>query len=387
MKPEVIVIGQNPSIILGQVRALGSAGYKVHVLKTVDSIPRRKTYELHSKYITSCDYISRSDDSGFASFLIEKFGNEGCRNVLIPGDDNVTLFIDRHCQELIPYFVFPNVKYESGKISFLMKKNIQKEIARICGLNVPKGWYIKWDNEKYIIPESIEYPCFVKPDVYHYNRKDLMKKCSCREELDTLLKSSPKGVPMLVEQFIDINQEYGVSGLSVNGKVMISSFIKKVDVKLGTTASGILYPMSENIDLGEKLTSFIEKLDGFTGIFDIDLYESHGKMYFCECNLRLGNSGVATLLNGINLPSMLVDALCEKIVDLHAPDFEPKFFVDERVFMQKYWNKEITWGYFRESTDKADLSYIKSNEDKKPYYFFMFGVIKRKIICLIRNQK
>lgn len=380
MKPEVIVIGQNSSIILGQVRALGQTGYKVHVLKTSDSKPKRKSYELYSKYISTYGNISKSNEDAFIRLLLDKYADTNAKKVLIPCDDNVASCFDHHCQDLLPYFMFPNINYENGRISFFMNKSIQKELVNQCDLNTPKGWTIEWHNGEYCLPDDIEYPCFVKPEIYHVLRKVLMKRCDNRQELENVMSHCPKDLPMLVEQFIDITQEYGVSGIAVGGNVMITSLIKKVETYLGTTASGTLLPISLYPELNTKLTKFIEMMN-YTGIFDIDLYESEGKMYFCECNLRLGNSGVATLLNGINLPSMLVDSLCDKDIELNAPTFNPKSFVDERVFIQKYWSKEISWREYKKGVNKADMHYIKSNIDKKPYETF------RTMVLLTRAYK
>lgn len=384
MKPEVIVIGQNSSIILGQVRALGQAGYMVHVLKTTDTKPKKKSYELYSKYINTYGYISKSNEEEFIRFLLNKYADANAKKVLIPCDDNVASYFDAHCQELQPFFMFPNVNYENGRISYFMNKATQKELVNQCELNAPKGWTIEWQDGKYSIPDEIEYPCFVKPEVYHVLRKVLMKKCNNRQELEAVMKQCPQDLPMLVEQYIDITQEYGVSGISVGGKVIITSLIKKVDTYLGTTASGTLSPMSLYPELNAKLTKFVEKMN-YTGIFDIDLYESNGKMYFCECNLRLGNSGVATLLNGINLPAMLVDALSGKDVDLNAPAFEPKFFVDERVYIQKHWGGEISWQKYKIDIQKAQLHYISAPKDKVPHFIFMINAYLSRVMHKIRK--
>ena len=385
MKPEVIVIGQNSSIILGQVRALGHVGHKVHVLKTSNTIPKKKSYELYSKYILSYGYISKSDEEKFIQLLLKKFADVDAKKIIIPCDDNVASYLDRHCQELIPFFLFPNVNYENGRISYFMNKATQKSLVKHCNLNTPKGWTIEWHNGNYSIPEDVEYPCFVKPEVYHVLRKVLMKKCNNRQDLEAVMKQCPQDLPMLVEQYINITQEYGVSGISVNGKVMITSLIKKIDTHLGTTASGLLMPLSLYPELKAKLCKFVE-MTHYTGIFDIDLYESSGNLYFCECNFRLGNSGVATLLNGINLPAMLVDSLLGKNVDLCAPVFEQKFFVDERVLIKKYWSKDISWNEYKNNLKKADLCYIQNNEDSQPFKVFNNGIFMSKCIRIINKN-
>ena len=45
----VIVIGRNYSTLLGVIRAAGSAGYNVKVLKLVRRIPKKASCELNSK--------------------------------------------------------------------------------------------------------------------------------------------------------------------------------------------------------------------------------------------------------------------------------------------------------------------------------------------------
>ena len=46
----VIVIGRNYSTLLGVIRAAGSAGYNVKVLKLVRRIPKKASCELNSKW-------------------------------------------------------------------------------------------------------------------------------------------------------------------------------------------------------------------------------------------------------------------------------------------------------------------------------------------------
>lgn len=384
MEPEVIVIGQNSSIILGQVRALGQAGYKVHVLKTTDTKNQKKSYELYSKYINTFGYVSKSNEEKFLQLLLNKYADTNAKKVLIPCDDNVASYLDHHCHELQPFFMFPNVNYEKGRISYFMNKAIQKEFVNQCGLNTAKGWTIEWHDGKYFIPDDIEYPCFVKPEIYHVSRKLLMKKCNNRQELESVMKSCPSNLPMLVEQFIDIEHEYSVNGISINGKAMTTSIVKNFDEYLGVASCGTLAPINAYPELSEKLNRFIEKLS-YTGLFCIDLYESNGKMYFCECNLRLGNSGVATLLNGINLPSMLVEALCGKEFEFKAPQFEPKSFIDERVYIQKYCSREITWKSYLHAVRQSNYTYIANPLDKKPYLIFRLRALRSNVIVLLKN--
>ncbi len=346
MKSKVVIIGQNYNTSYGVIRALGEAGYRCEVGKRIHGKPcKRLMPELKSKYIDKYVFLMTREDSLMVQDIISSFAREGNRKVLIPTDDFCAALVDRNLATLQQFFYLPNINGVSGEVSKMMDKFHQKEIIRRYGLTTADICVVdSKDDIKNTIPQDIEYPCFIKPLSSAGIPKYIMRKCNSYDELVSGLNGAfdVRDCKMLIERFVEIEKEYTIPGIAVDGEVMIPSLIEKSGVgsgaHKGVTISGKVLPTGNFENLVGKLEHFIKDI-GFTGIFDIEILYSKGNYYFNELNLRYGAAGYALTASGINLPAYYVESLQNgKVVyDSYSVEFQSGLtFVNEKAAFEYY---------------------------------------------------
>lgn len=404
-KMKAVILGRNYTSLLGMIRAVGSAGLEVNVVRTVRKLPsawKRKTLEAKSKYVNKYLYSIEPDREGLANLLLKEFSNENEKVILIPTDDFVASAIDMKQEILKKNFLFPNINYTSGAVVNLMDKGIQKKLASVVGLPTAKSWKTEIKNGKYELPRGIEYPCFTKPEISFLGDKTQMKKCDSKEELIQFMNhlAKKKDCPILIEQYIEIEKEYGVLGICDHGESIIPGVIHKLKTgsgaHKGVTLLGEIAPIKNIEETALKIEKLM-KQTGFTGLFDIDLYESNGILYFNELNLRFGAFGYAGMCAGVNLPKILIMVLLEQDYSKEKVSIEKKIkCISEKVNVEDFGAGYISWSEYKKLNAQADFRFIKSKDDPNPYRAFLVDVmihrIKRgprkikKLVKEIRNK-
>lgn len=374
MKQKVIVIGRNYSSRLGMIRAVGMAGYDVIVIKT-NGLPDSKDIDAYSKYVKEYHYAKEPNRDELISVLLTLKSDKN-KTIIIPVDDYAASTIDDNIDLLKDSFLFPNINMEQGAINRLMDKNLQKELARQAGLNVAKGWVLNIMNHTYTLPSDIIYPVFPKPQISFKGNKRCMRKCNDETELRKVLDeiASQRDCPMLLEQYIEIDKEYALLGVSNGVDVIIPAKIQMLESgkgpHRGVTLQGQISPIKTDDVYLDHLKQFIHCLH-FSGLFDIDLYESKGIMYFNELNLRFGASGYAVTATGINLPQFFLESLKGGCRNLNNMRVKECLFVNEKVACDDYNNGYISISDYKEKISQSNICFIKSIEDNGPYEEFM----------------
>lgn len=374
MKQKVIVIGRNYSSRLGMIRAVGMAGYDVIVIKT-NGLPDSKDIDAYSKYVKEYHYAKEPNRDELISVLLTLKSDKN-KTIIIPVDDYAASTIDDNIDLLKDSFLFPNINMEQGAINRLMDKNLQKELARQAGLNVAKGWVLNIMNHTYTLPSDIIYPVFPKPQISFKGNKRCMRKCNDETELRKVLNdvASQRDCPMLLEQYIEIDKEYALLGVSNGDDVIIPAKIHMLESGKGphhgVTLQGQIFPINTDEDYLDYLKHFIQSLH-FSGLFDIDLYESDGVMYFNELNLRFGASGYAVTATGINLPQFFLESLKGGCRNLNNMRVKECLFVNEKVACDDYNNGYISISDYKEKISQSNICFIKSIEDNGPYEEFL----------------
>lgn len=397
--PRVIVAGRNYCSNLTMARAIGYAGYEVEILRIFQYKPHFFTLgkfiraDAYSKYIKSYHTcVARKKNKRIVKRLME-IADVNKKMLLIPVDDLVANAIDEYMDELKPYYIMPNVKHTQGELSRLMSKNIQKELARKANLPVVNCCVINAENGNFEIPNTVKYPCFVKPNISKNAFKTDMKKCENREELERWLEkiSAKKDVEMLVEDFIDIDTELALLGVSTSDSVFIPVCMEAEaeghDARRGVAMSGHIVSCGEIQGLVDKIAKFIKSLQ-YEGLFDVDLIRTtDGKILFTELNLRFGGSGYAVTQSGVNLPGMFADYMLKgKAVDLECTVKETgKCFVNEKVLLDEYAHDYLTKNDVEKIMKKADIHFIKDEDDFLAWqHFKKFFILVNKLKWLIR---
>lgn len=395
----VVVMGRNYTSLLGMARAAGVAGCEVYLVKTVKKIPgafspRKLSSETKSKYVKKTFYSVEPKREELVKLLLNQFSKKKEKVVLLPVDDYTASTIDMYRQKLEPYFLFPYVK--DGSIVQLMDKNTQKSMAKQAGLRVAEGWIAEVKGGKYHLPEGVTYPCFTKPQISFLGNKAFMKCCKSEEELRALLDdiAQQRDCPILIEQFIEIEKEYGVVGFSNGTEVVMPALIDKIVIgngkHKGVTVVGKLIPMERHSELKARLQTLVRRTQ-FVGVFDIDLYENRGEIYFNELNLRMGAFGYSVMCAGINLPKMLIDTLQGGIpVKLDVTITDEIKCLSDKVNLEDFSDGYIDWKEYQKRIQTADFRFLPNTDDPKPYRYFMIRAweyyIKRKLIGK-RNKK
>lgn len=389
---EVAVIGKNYTAILNMARGAGRAGYPVTIFKTMKNVPgkwslRRITVESGSKYVKKEYFIKRSNHSDLQKLLEQHFYSADTV-ILLPTDDDAASTIFEISTLLPQKFVFPYVKNKEKSMIGLMDKAYQKSIASSVGLDVAKGWTVKICQGHYIIPQDIIYPCFTKPQISIYGQKSYMYKCNDSIELDKVLQdiSKVEDCEVLIEEFVKIENEYGVLGVCTQNEIMIPCLVKKVVVgngsHKGVTMLGEVTPLEKMSELYEKLKLFLEIVQ-FVGLIDIDLYEANGTIFFNELNLRLGAFGGAAACADINLQKQLIDSfLGIENVDKKTVE-QPILCISEKVAFEDYLDGYSTKDEYNRRMGQAEHFFLKTKDDPIPYFIFYFEMMKKKLKKII----
>ena len=402
-KMRVIVAGRNYCSNLCMARSLGEAGYEVEVLKIFQTPPSKLNPikaikpDAYSKYVKAYRIIvSRRRSRRIKNALLNMADIEGGKKMLlIPCCDLAAEVIDRFYDELKEFFIMPNINDTQGELSKLMEKGIQKELARAYGLPVVNGAVIKTFNKRYTIPPTINYPCFVKPNVSRFSSKKKMAICQSEGELKEYIRrnTKKKDIEIMVEDCVDIAKEYSILGLSTkDGAIGPGIFVAEEgghEEHRGVAITGRILPNTFEKELFDKMTAFMGTL-GFEGLWDIDIIQTtDGKFYFVEANMRYGASGYAVTKCGANLPAMFADYMLKGTpIDLNCQVAEwDKTFVSEKVLIEEYMAGRIPFSMVKECMENIDIHFVKNDEDPKPYeHFKKFFNVSKLMKQYYKNQ-
>ena len=383
-KPRVLVSGRNYCSNLCMARSLGEAGYEVEILRIFQVRPKKKDVmkilkpDAYSEYVKAYHVcVSRRRSKRIVRRLIN-LADLDRKMLLIPADDLVANIVDDHMEELKEFYYLPNVDNIPGEINRLMSKDVQKELAKAAGLPVLNSCLIRTVKGEFEIPDSVTYPCFIKPNISKNSSKSKMKRCESEAELrETLTEySQKKDVEMLVEDFVDIGKEYSLLGVSTkDGAVGPGFFVAEQGghkERRGVAMVGRILACEDYQPLIDNLIKFVASLN-YEGLYDVDLIETaDGKMYFVELNMRFGASGYAVTQSGVNLPGMFADyMLMNKPIDMDCKIQEAgKRFISEKVMIEEYMKSFLTKPEMKQAMDDVDIHFVKNDLDTKPYRHF-----------------
>ena len=388
-KPERVVIASRywPTA-LSLVRALGAAGF---IVDLAASVPRagESRFAAVSKYVnrykeTVCKSIKRADDPELLQVLMDfaaaENGSSCEKPVLLPADDYTASLIDRNRGVLGSMYVMPDAMGgRQGAVTELMDKGVQGKMASECGLPCPAEWVI--DLRDISIPEDVIYPCYCKPVISYVGFKGEMARCDSPEELRAhleFLRSRNPDREILVQEFIQIDNEISISGVSIRqgdkipAKVIVPAVIKKerpAKFERGVAICGTLEPYDVLGDLRGGIEKLLTAMD-YNGMFDMDFHCSGDRIYFGEVNLRSGGTCYAYFLNGVNLPAITVKGLrngADCITDEETTLREyGRSFVYERVLWKDYIQGFLTRKEVNDILREADNTLINDPDDPAP---------------------
>lgn len=389
-KRKIIITGKNYAFILGFIRAFKNIDYEIIVLNTTNKITKGITSKIKSflkgkqvdecsKYVSEYHFVGNNKDRIIE--YVNKYSDEDQKPFIIPTDDYTLSIFDSSYDLLSQKFYIPNIRQKSGEINNILDKKNQKAIAKKCGLNVAKSY----DFNNLSEDVKIDFPVFVKPETSFKGNKHDMAKCNNKNELKSFIEkhSHDKDCPLLIEQFLNIENEYGILGCSYDGKIYIPGMIKKIKVgkgaQEGVTLIGETMEFNQNSELYDKIHKFISELN-FSGLFDIEVFKANGEYYFSEINLRFGVYGYALTKVGTNIPMAYINMVLEKNIN-YKTDVKKQIFINERVCLENFKEGLISFKEYRRNIKSVDFCFTKDIDDMKPYYSFK----KQELIQLVKK--
>lgn len=385
MSKYAFVMGRNYSARLGMIRAAGSAGYRIIDIqnKPVGTKEKLQRIDASSRFVEKAYTIPQTTHESLIDLVLNVSPNTEEKIVLLPTDDFSAAAIDAQQHRLKNTYVFPHIHGNPGQVVKYMDKKTQKELARKAGFNVVNTWEIVYNDGEYLVPEGITYPVFIKPRISFQGVKIIMQRCESQEALIKALKKIAKRTdcPILVEQFVEIEKELDVPGFAYGDLIHTPGMIEKEIIFRGVTATGTISSMRNYEGLEETIRSFLQQF-GFTGLFDLEMYLSKGKIYFNELNLRFGATGYAMTGSGVNMPAMLIEALHGREVPATLPEIERSHFISEKTCLESYVHNIITWKRYKSELESAGIHFIQSTDDPNPWKEFK----KRQAITHIKKS-
>ena len=400
MGQKVVVIGHSYSSRLSIIRSVAEVGCDVTVIvmtgykrfrKTLD---RERPIDCYSKYVSQVYYCHRKDSDGLIRLLLDKCADEHQKVILFPDSDDTVVAIDNNRELLADHFCFPHICNGSGSIEFWMDKIHQKNEAKKVGLNVAEGVVIDIKDGIYIIPNTIQYPCYTKPLATMNGGKGGMRRCdseeALRKALNVYITTRTRTGKVLAEQYKEIDTEYALLGFSDGKEVVIPGILKLLVISKsnkGIALKGKVMPVDGFEDVVSRFKRLVLNI-GFVGVFDIDFYDCGGLLYFCEMNLRFGGSGYAITKMGVNLPAMFIK-MCQQ-QDWRMPDMsirDSATYVNERMLMDDWNNGYITRGEAEQYLQNSDICFITDTNDSLPERKYQHEIRKRRVVNFIKKLR
>lgn len=372
MKQKVVVIGHSFTTRLGIIRAVAEIGCEVVVVAigSYNTLNPAKPLDCYSKYVDHVFFFNRKyGKEGLVQLLLEKCADQKRKPVIIPTSDFTALSIDS--EEIKKHFLVPFINNEQNSIIYWMDKSNQKRMAVNAGLNVAGSCVVSRNESVFVLPNEVKYPCFTKPLSSIGGGKKCLRKCKNKTELLEVLKVAEKnGIKeILVEDFLDIEEEYAVLGFSNTNEVVIPGvikFVKGCQSHKGVAMVGEILPVDGFNELIEKFTHFILSI-GFVGLFDIDFFKCQGGFFFGEMNLRIGASGNAITKMGVNLPAMFVKSMLGEGTDGFKKEITASAtYINERMCMGDWSAGMISTKTFHRILNSVDIQFVRDEEDVRP---------------------
>ncbi len=370
----IVVLGKNYLTTLGVIRSLGSRGFRSDLL-FVGSINQAEIVA-SSKYIDRSILIQGRDDSLIMSKLVDEISCCDTKTVLITTDDYTTKLVDVNRDILSKKFLLPFVKEENGtNIASLMNKFTQAEIAKKCGMNVAESWMISLQS-RIEIPDEISYPCFCKPLESVLGSKTEIGICNTAQELKSKLEKMQRlnsQRVVLVQEYLNVTQEYSIGGVSIGETIVMPCVVKKEKIAknhIGVTLMGQLKSLDIVSEMCEKIKKYVHTI-GYQGMFDVEILQCKGKMYFGEFNFRNSSFVDAITFGGCNLPAIWVEYLkTGQIMNDYEFSYD-KLFLNDRVCWEDYIFAHISKRELKKMYKQVDCTLIHSEEDYNPEKKFM----------------
>lgn len=368
-----IILGDGHFNTLGMIRSLGEVGLRPDVVL----VGCNHTVVSASKYIRHL-HIADTYEAG-VDYIISTYSKEREKPFLLTGNDKIISVIDRHYNRLIKGFYFFNAG-EEGRINYLLSKKEQNLLAESCGFNVPIYEEVTIGDK----PTRVPYPLITKAiDSTVENWKSQVYVCYNEKELVDAY-SKLKGDRILLQQYIEKENETGFNALTVNGGEETYLPLQLTYYETSETSFGnsIYFFEPTDVKLCEKVRNFMAKTR-YNGIFSIDfLIGKDGKIYFLEVNFRNSAWSYPSTCAGVNLPVLWAKSLLNNKLDVD--DVKIKKLPYSVIADCDELSHALHQGLIKtlkvlKRILECNSCVIWNRKDQAPFWNIVKGFIKRKI--------
>lgn len=371
MENVIIVFDISKSNALGQIRSFGEIGYSPILILVKD---KNYNYVADSRYLKE-KYEVNDVAEGIKLLqddILLRYKQD--RVFVSTGNDGVIAALNNTFDIISSSLNFFNAGGKGVLPSYMGKERLC-EIAEQCGLRSPKTEVVNVGE----MPRSINYPVFTKSlDSFDFHGwKETEKICHNEDELKTVYNNL-KGNKILLQEFIEKENEYIIQGVSINGGEEVFIPIEGGYYRLPDNAYGSYLYFNEFKNNNRLYDSIKEmmKVINYTGVFEAEfIVEKNSKeLFFLEINFRhtLWNHTFTSMganLNKIWMDSVINGRLTTGDVVIKKQPFvlmnESEDF-KRTVLPQK--SKILTW---LKDVIHADGFVLWDKKDKKPFFSYL----------------
>ena len=379
---------------LSLIRSLGEdLNCEITVVNMVKTLPKknRPSSDLYSKYVTFHYDATKHQADDLCRMLLALRGNDALNPFLFSVDDDSAFLIDSCLDKLKGVYYCANIGNEQGAIGKWMDKQYQNEMASRYGFLVPRSWSLVFSDGKYVVPDDVVFPCYLKGQISFYSMKAYQGRFDSREDLEKALQELGKSLqcPMMVEEYLTLDRELGVMGVCDGRKCVVPGVVDLLKSGSGSHKGVSMYGRVRR-DITEdsivsRVSSFISSI-GLFGLFNIDLAVADGKLYFIELNMRSAAYGYAIKNAGVNLPVLFVDACLSGHLSDDSFCLQRELeYVNDKVALDDWVNGFCSLAYYRDLKHKSDVSLLDVPNDPMPYTIFKRREIKNFIKAKIKR--
>lgn len=371
---KAIVIGHDSLNALGLVQSLGREGVDVTAILECE----KSELIRHSNYAKEIITVGNFEES--VEVLLTRFA--GAEKIpIFPAADGVALTLNQNYERLEKHFL---IEHSTGAytIEQLMNKELQIELAIKHKFNVPYSVCI---SKPFYVPETMVYPCIVKPLVSCLgDKRDILIAQNAEELKDILEHRISFSESVIIQQFIQRDYEYCMMGCAFkNGQVYIPLTDRpiKFNHKLHE-ASTINYiePIAGEIAVEvEKIKTLMNDV-GYVGLFSVEFMHDKSKdiVYFTEINFRNDGTNSFIVHCGVNLPYLHYQDLLDLPHKIYTPISKTKKYIWEGIHFSNLITRGISFREWFSDLKGVDgfLYYFK--DDKAPFFYQFVNKILRK---------
>lgn len=294
--------------------------------------------------------------------------DEKVKPIVICCDDPLQSVMDCNYDDFKDEYLLSNCNGKQGEITRLMDKDVQMDIAKKCGVRIPKSWKIPRYGS---IPDDIIFPCIVKPDISITGLKSQITICNNVMDLKTAVSKRS----YLVQEFIRKDFEIGIWGTSVGANEYYMPVVNRKirmypnDYTLSSYCVVEDFKKHPGLDK-EALIKFMQALK-YSGMFSIDMIVRDNVYYLLEVNLRNGGKQYFSTAAGANLPWIYINSLVNKHQEAELK--VPVYCMGETTDFKQIFRKKVSPVRWLRDLSRTKCFFIFNWRDPKPFVYQLSG--------------